>query len=200
MAELPINQEQTYLLVRKYHQPDKKNSINYLNFYNEFKTSSERKSNLSSFARNTVPFTSQVQILSIQEIVDKISIACFKEGIRISDFFKDYDKLKSGLITDRQFSTALTDSVKKTANLDLDDINQLVEYYRQIDGKCDYKTFCNTIENGFNIPDMEKKPLSNVIRPLNGLLAKVYQRFHYEPIFLVIILSNFNLFSSNFRL
>ncbi len=111
-------------------------------------------------------------ILSIQEIVDKISIACFKEGIRIIDFFKDYDRLRSGFITDRQFSTALTDSVKKSAVLSLDDINQLVEYHRQADGKCDYKIFCDTIENGFNIPDMEKKPLSNVIRPPRGLLAK----------------------------
>jgi hypothetical protein len=111
--------------------------------------------------------------LSIQEIVDKISIACFKEGIRITDFFKDYDKLKSGLITDRQFATALTNSSKKAANLASDDINQLVEYYRQPDGKCDYKTFCDTIENGFNIPDMEKKPTAKVVRPPNGLLAKV---------------------------
>lgn len=77
------------------------------------------------------------------------------------------------MITDRQFSTALTDSVKKPANLCMDDINQLVEYYRQVDGKCDYKTFCDTIENGFNVPEMEKKPLTNVVRPPNGLLSKV---------------------------
>src|SRR5690606_4163323 len=105
-------------------------------------------------------------------MVDKVSIACYKEGIRITDFFMDYDTLGCGLITHRQFATALTDSVKKSANLALDDINQLVEYYRQVDGKCDYKTLCDTIENGFNIPDMEKKPLSSVIRPPHGLLAK----------------------------
>jgi hypothetical protein len=104
--------------------------------------------------------------------MDKITIASFKEGIRVTDFFKDYDKLRCGLITDRQFATALTNSVKRSANLGPDDINQLVEYFRQTDGKCDYKVFCDTIENGFNIPDMEKKPTAKVRRPPAGLLSK----------------------------
>ena len=105
--------------------------------------------------------------------MDKISIACHKEGIRIGDFFKDYDKLRSGVITDRQFATALTYGVQKQANLSNDEISQLTEYYRRNDGRCEYKPFMDTVENVFNIPDMEKKPLAKVTRPPNGLLAKV---------------------------
>jgi hypothetical protein len=111
--------------------------------------------------------------LSIQEIVDKISVACHKEGIRITDFFRDYDRLRSGIITDRQFATGLTDGVQRVANLSVQDIEQLTEYYRRSDGRCDYKTFADTIENAFNVPDIEKKPLANVIRPPRGLLSKV---------------------------
>ncbi len=121
--------------------------------------------------------------MSIQEIMDKISIACHKEGIRIGDFFKDYDKLRSGIITDRQFVSALTYGVQKQANLSNDEISQLTEYYRRNDGRCEYKTFMDTIENVFNIPDMEKKPLAKVIRPPYGLLAKVCSLYQLSFIF-----------------
>lgn len=63
--------------------------------------------------------------------------------------------------------------MKKPANLSEDDIRQLIEYYRRGDDRCDYKVFIETVENVFNIPDMEKKPLAKVIRPPNGLLSKV---------------------------
>ena len=89
------------------------------------------------------------------------------------DFFKDYDKLRSGSITDRQFASGLTTGVQKAANLCTEDVNQLIEYYRRPDGKCDYRSFSNTIENVFTIPDMEKKPLAYVNRPPRGLLSKV---------------------------
>ncbi len=111
--------------------------------------------------------------MSVQEIVDNISLACHKEGIRVGDFFKDYDRLRSGIVTDRQFETALTFGIQKSANLSSSDIKQLVEYFRQRDGRCSYKSFVDTVENVFTIPDMEKKPLAKVYRPPNGLLAKV---------------------------
>jgi Ca2+-binding EF-hand superfamily protein len=112
--------------------------------------------------------------LSIQEIIDKISIACHKYGIRITDYFKDYDKIKSGIITERQMFSCLSLSVEKSANLSSNEMEQLVTYYKKFDGRCDYKSFCETIENAFTIPDMEKKPLASVNRPPNGLLAKVF--------------------------
>ena len=110
----------------------------------------------------------------MQEIIDKISVACHKYEIRIGDFFKDYDRLRSGIITERQFSTALSLAVQKEAALDNDDVNQLTQFYKMPDDRVDYKTFCDTIENVFTIPDMEKKPLSKVIRPPRGILAKVH--------------------------
>jgi hypothetical protein len=110
--------------------------------------------------------------LSIQDIVDRISIACHKEGIRIVDFFRDYDRLRSGVITDRQFATGLSLGVKKAANLCNDDISQLCEYYRIGNEQIDYKSFADSVENFLNIPDQEKKPLAVVKRPPRGLLSK----------------------------
>lgn len=113
---------------------------------------------------------------SVQETLDKISVACHKNGIRISDALRDYDKLRSGVITKRQFETELTNAVQRAASLSSYEIKQLAEYYATLDGRCDYRSFVETIENAFNIPDLEKKPVASVIRPPTGLLAKVDTR------------------------
>jgi len=81
------------------------------------------------------------------------------------------DPLRSGLVTDRQFITGCSNGLLKPANLCPDDVAQLAEYFRQPGGRVDYRTFCDSVESVFNIPDMEKKPLAQVIRPPRGLLS-----------------------------
>jgi hypothetical protein len=100
-------------------------------------------------------------------------LATHKNGIRISDFFKDYDRLRSGVITENQFMCALSLAVEKQANLSRNDIGKLVEHYRRPDGRCYYKAFTDLIDNAFNIPELEKKPTIQVHRPPSGLLGKV---------------------------
>lgn len=180
LTDPPMSDEQIELIVKKYSNPDVKSkgspTVNYLNFFNDVKSDRGDKSAVAGLDSNFITSVrSQMGPeagLSILEIVDRISIACHKEGIRIGDFFKDYDRLRCGLITDRQFASGLTAGVQKQANLCIEDIAQLTEYYRHADGRCDYKSFSETVENVFNIPDMEKKPLSHVNRPARGLLAK----------------------------
>jgi hypothetical protein len=55
----------------------------------------------------------------------------------------------------------------------MNDINKLTEYYRRPDGRVYYKEFVDSMENTFNIPELEKKPLTQVSRPGKGLLSKV---------------------------
>jgi hypothetical protein len=55
----------------------------------------------------------------------------------------------------------------------MNDINKLTEYYRRPDGRVYYKEFVDSMENAFNIPELEKKPLTQVCRPGRGLLSKV---------------------------
>lgn len=118
--------------------------------------------------------------------MDKISIACHKKGIRIGDPLKDYDKLRSGVITKRQFETELINHVQRVASLSNSEIKQLSEYYATPDGRCNYKPFVETIENAFNIPAMDKKPLANVIRPPRALLAQVDQSIFFFSTYLPI--------------
>ncbi|CAF0814337.1 unnamed protein product [Brachionus calyciflorus] len=171
LTDPSLNHEELGLLIRKYQQPDMKGTVNYLNLYNDLMSRSDVHGHVSKFSQENLS-KKEGAVLSIQEIIDRISITCHKEGIRIADFFKDFDRLRSGIITDRQFASALSLSVKKPANLSEDDLRQLIEYHRRSDDRCDYKMFIDTVENVFNIPDMEKKPLAKIIRPPRGLLSK----------------------------
>ena len=195
MNEPTLTADDIEILIRKYQHPDRKGFISYLNFYNDVKINQENNLTATQY-QSMNPKPAQVTTfhlmfqfvfsfwnyfkllfketgLSVQEIIDRIANVCYKHGIRISDFFKDFDRLKSGVITERQFSSGLIVGLEKAANLCTDDIYQLAEYLRLPDGRIEYKTFCDTVENVFNIPDQEKKPLAYVKRPPQGLLAKV---------------------------
>lgn len=39
---------------------------------------------------------------TMENIFDKIKVAVFKNGIRTPEFFRDHDKLRSGIITENQ--------------------------------------------------------------------------------------------------
>jgi hypothetical protein len=91
----------------------------------------------------------------------------------MTEFFRDYDKLRSGFVTDNQFNCALSLACEKQANLSRSEISQLIEYYRQPNGRVAYKNFVNQIENAFSIPEWEKQPTFVVKRPPQGLLGRV---------------------------
>lgn len=85
---------------------------------------------------------------ALNQIFDKIRVAVFKNGIRTIEFFKDHDKLRSGIITENQFVCGLALAVGKEAQLSRAEIQKIVEYYRQPDGRVLYKEFCDVMENG----------------------------------------------------
>ncbi|CAF3527653.1 unnamed protein product [Rotaria socialis] len=174
-----LTEAEMTLLRDKYSDPGKPGLINYLNFVQDLNALS--RTNETTFLKTDTTGTDNTVVVgieerpeqrSVQEILDKIRIATFKYGIRISDFFKDYDKLRSGIITEGQFESALSLSVQKQAFLNMNDIKKITEYYRRPDGRIHYKEFVDMMENAFNIPELEKKPLTQVTRPGRGLLSK----------------------------
>ncbi|CAF0920343.1 unnamed protein product [Adineta ricciae] len=174
-----LDEAEMTLLRDKYSDPSKPGLMNYLNFVQDLNRLARTTEAAALFpaANNAdqTPFIGveeQAEQRSVQEILDKIRIATFKYGIRISDFFKDYDKLRSGVITETQFESALSLSVQKQAFLNMNDIKKLTEYYRRPDGRVYYKEFVDSMESAFNIPELEKKPLTQVHRPGQGLLSR----------------------------
>lgn len=75
-------------------------------------------------------------------------MAVFKNGIRTTEFFRDHDKLRSGIVTESQFKCGLSLAVGKEAQLSRAEIQKVVEYYRVADDRVQYREFCQMMENG----------------------------------------------------
>lgn len=172
-----VSEEEMNILVLKYRDPDRPGLLNYLNLHHDIVAISQQvaveKGLVSTFQRNVdiVPVISTGDP-ALNQIFDKIRVAVFKNGIRTIEFFKDHDKLRSGIITENQFVCGLALAVGKEAQLSRPEIQKVVEYYRQPDGRVQYKEFCDMMENAFNIPDLDKKPLQSVTRPVKGALSR----------------------------
>ena len=84
----------------------------------------------------------------MQNIFDKIRVAVFKNRVRTIEFFRDFDKLRKGVITEHQFVCSLMLAIGKEAQLSRGEIQKIVEFYREPDGRVRYKEFCDMMENG----------------------------------------------------
>ena len=84
---------------------------------------------------------------NLQTIFDRIRIAIFKHRIRSLDFFRDFDPLRSGIITANQFVTCISNAVGKQAQLTRPEVQKLVEFYRVDKDRVAYREFCDMLEN-----------------------------------------------------
>lgn len=172
-----VSESDMTLLVQKYRDPDKPGLLNYLNLHHDIVAIGEHVAKEKELIEcpNTQVDSTRVMLTpdpDLNTIFDKIRTAVFKHGIRTTEFFKDHDKLRSGIITENQFVCGLALAVGKEAQLSRAEIQKIVEYYRQPDGRVKYKEFCDIMENAFTVPDLEKKPLQNTTRPSQGALSR----------------------------
>ena len=64
--------------------------------------------------------------LSVDQIFAKIRDVVYKNGIRTTEFFKDHDKLRSGVITENQFVCGLSLCCGQLAHLNREEIQKVV--------------------------------------------------------------------------
>lgn len=173
-----VSDNEIALLVQKYRDPDRPGLFNYLNLHHDLVAIQQHMA-----AQKELPSIGskknmdQVPIIetgdtALNEIFERIRVAVFKNGIRTTEFFRDHDKLRSGIVTESQFKCGLSLAVGKEAQLSRAEIQKVVEYYRVADDRVQYREFCQMMENAFNIPELEKKPLQNVVRPQRGALSR----------------------------
>lgn len=97
----------------------------------------------------------------LEKILLKIKSKVSKERIRVEDFMRDYDKLRSGRLLKTSFRRALT-----LARLDLYESEMAMiedKYQSAADPDyIDYKRFCDEIESIFTTKHLEKTPLEQV--------------------------------------
>ncbi|KAL9961377.1 hypothetical protein ACROYT_G030301 [Oculina patagonica] len=173
-----ITHEETVLLAKKYRDPTRPGLCNYYSFHEDI----ERMQSALAEEEDFTKYIPQPEFIddygkrpgtpSLQEIFEKIREAIHKNGIRTTEFFKDHDKLRSGEITENQFICGLSLCCGTQAHLSREEIQKVVDVYRQPDGRVRYKEFCHIMENAFTVPDLEKKPTADVYRPPMGALSK----------------------------
>ncbi|THD24804.1 hypothetical protein D915_004430 [Fasciola hepatica] len=111
---------------------------------------------------------------SFHMIIDRIKFVVHRRGIRVMDFFIDYDKLRHDTITEHQFACALLLAVGKEAQLSRPEVQVVINYYRRKDNPdlIAYRDFCRQIDAPFHILDLEKDPLKQPVTPSRGMLSR----------------------------
>jgi hypothetical protein len=116
---------------------------------------------------------------SVEETVLKVQTKVYKERIRLKEFFVDFDKLRSGYITQAQFKSGLS-----MANLQLtpNELQVLAESYANPDDpqlRVMHSLFCKHVDSVFGKTELEKVPREEVFSKPTGLVDP--QRFAVLP-------------------
>ncbi|TPX50000.1 hypothetical protein SeMB42_g00541 [Synchytrium endobioticum] len=102
-------------------------------------------------------------------VESEIKKKVYKERIRIQDFFRDFDRLHCGNITEAQFRSGLKLSA---IPLEQDDIAALLSRYSDAQGIVAYYKFCSSIDTVFTNHNIESNPLLEVSPPTPEFLSK----------------------------
>ncbi|XP_038638944.1 uncharacterized protein LOC119956125 [Scyliorhinus canicula] len=171
-----LTDEMVSVIASHYAVPEKPGFINYLNFCNDIlariKALQTDRPNRPPIPYGYWPYEIP-KTPEILEVFDKLRRTVFLRGIRTSEFFKDYDKLRSGLITESQFRRGLYLSVGKEGILSEQDIQTLLKCFGTADCKVRYRDFCNVMEHAYNVPHLDKYPTAEVCRPPRGTLFQL---------------------------
>ncbi|XP_055517833.1 uncharacterized protein LOC129713013 [Leucoraja erinacea] len=171
-----LSDEMVSMIASHYAVPDKPGFINYINFCNDVHNRT-KSMEPDAPAGPTIPYGYWPPELpkspEILEVFDKIRDVVFLKGIRTPEFFKDYDKLHSGLVTESQFVRGLHLICGREGILTEQDIQILLRCFGTPDGKVRYRDFCDVMEHAYNIPHLEKYPRAEVYKPPSGSLFKL---------------------------
>lgn len=103
-----------------------------------------------------VDIVKTLETFTLEDVLEKIQKLVKQKNIRVSEFMRDYDKLRSGSITEKQFFSSL--SMMKIF-LTKNEFELLKEKYRNPhkEGEVLFKDFCDDIDAVFVIKKLEKR-------------------------------------------
>lgn len=176
-----VSSDDVRLLAQYYRDPVKPKLTNYLNFHNDvehFKKSvyagkyilGDRPSANDENTRYLDDILPKDP--DVKAVLDKMRVAVHKNGIRIEEYFKDHDKLRSGIITRPQFLAGLVLGCSKESNLSTAEIEKIADHFQTSDGRIEYTPVCIIMRHAFNVPNLEKQPTVHPIAPSSGSLSR----------------------------
>ncbi len=101
--------------------------------------------------------------------------------LRIKEFFKDYDPLRKGIVTEGQFRRILDINC---LNLAESEIQSLLTKYRENDARINYFNFCETIDTIFTQKGIDKDPLHKVPQIENSTTLPARRKYLVKKIHL----------------
>ena len=105
----------------------------------------------------------RLQTLSVNSVLDRIRKAVFRGRVRLHEFFADFDPLRSGLVTEAKFRTALDAS---GLQLEEPELTLLASFYAEDASadqlRCKYKEFLADVNTVFTKPGMETDPMTQL--------------------------------------
>ena len=163
------------LVLKRYMDKGNVDEVNYVDFCNEVDTPEMmfgvgRDYNQSfEYYPRTQPRKVEVDIVKhkpddIDDVIARIRLSCKQQRIRVGEFFRDFDKLRSGYITEVQFRIGL--NMAKIV-LSSHEFDHLCEYFQAPkEGKhVRWRDFCDTVDEVFTKKGLEKAvdmPLDDV--------------------------------------
>merc|ERR1719193_1753013 len=97
---------------------------------------------------------------AIESSIRKFMLA---KRVRVAEFFKDFDNLRSGCVTATQFKRCLDQSFSTILSEPQGDL--LIEKYKDHSGMVNYKQFADVIECTFLPNNLKVEPQSQTIAP-----------------------------------
>lgn len=128
----------------------------------------------------------------ITEVLARIQKKVKEERIRISEFLRDFDRLRSGGITNSQFRIGMNMAKLPLSNSDFVTITEHFKVHEKA-GHMQWNAFCDMVDQVFNVKQLEMNPnreaevqLSQNMRPRNtmsqaesDLALKVIEKFKF---------------------
>eukprot|EP01062_Namystynia_karyoxenos_P047664 TRINITY_DN3606_c2_g1_i1.p1 TRINITY_DN3606_c2_g1~~TRINITY_DN3606_c2_g1_i1.p1 ORF type:complete len:958 (+),score=413.58 TRINITY_DN3606_c2_g1_i1:106-2874(+) len=160
---IPLSEEEADLLAEKYEAKDAGNStdnVNYVLFCSHVEPgeapcaapTTSAPSPQKKFIR-----TGKRGVLQLDEVIDDIQAQVLTNRVRLTEFFRDFDQLRTGDITPAQFASGLS-----MARIELDppEVALLVERFssKKRPGAVRWQEFCDEIDEVHTCKRLEQNP------------------------------------------
>jgi len=154
------------LILRRYMDKGNADEVNYVDFCNDVDTHEGifgvGRSHGQSFDYypRTQPRKVETEIVKLQpddveDVLARIRLFCKQQRTRVSEFFRDFDKLRSGYITDSQFRIGLNMAKIVLSSTEFEQVVQCFRAPKEGRHVC-WKEFSDSIDEVFTKKHLEK--------------------------------------------
>lgn len=156
----------TQALLRRYMDKGNVDEVNYVDFCDEIDGSTTlfgvgRDFNHSyNYFPKTQPRVSKAEIVrnapdDVEDVLARIRQTCAQQRIRVAEFFRDFDKLRTGFITCAQFRIGLSMAKLGLSNSEYQLLCGNYKAPKEGEHVC-WRTFCDDVDSVFTKKNLEK--------------------------------------------